>query len=106
MSSFAPSKFASRLRLVVRDGRPVIVPKTWLPGDTRETVWALRALSRAGLLEPNVYAKDAKTRPCPRCWRLTAVWRDIPPSVCTGCRAEYHRDRVREMRASEDSEAP
>ena len=89
--------FAMRLRQVVRDRPVVIAPKTWLSGDTRELVRALHALSAAGLLEPNVYASDARTRPCPRCGRLTAVWGYRPPSVCTGCRAEYHRDRLREM---------
>jgi hypothetical protein len=74
-----------------------IVPKVRLPGDTAETVRALHALNSVGLLEPNVYAASAWTRPCPRCGRATAVWRNIPPTVCTGCRAEYHRDRVREM---------
>jgi hypothetical protein len=89
--------FASRLREVVRNQPAVIVPKTWLPGDTPGLVRALHALSAANLLEANTYAADARTRPCPRCGRATAVWRGQPPSVCTGCRAEYHRDQVREM---------
>jgi hypothetical protein len=89
--------FASRLRQVVRANRAVIAPKTWLPGDTPGLVRALHALSEAGLLEPNIHAADVRTRPCPRCGRATVVWGGIPPSVCTGCRAEYHRDGVREM---------
>jgi hypothetical protein len=88
--------FASRLRQVVRGH---VVVKFRLPGDTPELVRALHALNAAGLLEPNIYAADAHTLPCPGCGRQTAVWRGQLPSVCTGCRAEYHRDRVREMRA-------
>jgi hypothetical protein len=91
--------FATRLRQVVRANPAVIVPKLRLPGDTAELVRALHALNAAGLLEPNVYARGARTLPCPRCGRQTAVWGWRLPSVCTGCRAEYHRDRLREMRA-------
>lgn len=80
--------FATRLRQVVRANRAVIVPKTWLVGDTPGLVRALHALSEAGLLEPNIYAADAGARPCPRCGGLTVVWRNNPPSVCTGCRVE------------------
>jgi hypothetical protein len=89
--------FATRLRESMRD-RPVLIgQKTRLPGDTPGLVRALHALSAAGLLEPNCVARGERMAPCPRCGRPTAVWRDVPPGVCTGCRAEYHRDRKREM---------
>jgi len=77
-----------------------------LPGDTPELVDALHALSAAGLLPPNhiadghqivhgvvVFDTRAAQRfaPCPRCGRDTAIERNQPPTVCTGCRADYWR---------------
>jgi hypothetical protein len=83
--------FAQRLRRQLVQG---VVPKCRLPGDTPGLVRALHALNDAGLLKPNCYGVNETTRPCPRCGRLTAVWRWTPPwvsvarSVCTGCRVE------------------
>ncbi len=71
-----------------------------LPGDTPESLAALRALAHAGLLgrPPG----DWRCRPCPRCWRPTPVaadkdpdsgsWTFTLPTVCTACRAEWLAD--------------
>jgi hypothetical protein len=68
--------------------RPRVVPKLRLPGDTPGLLAALHALTRAGLLAPNTYAADVVAKPCPRCGRNTATWRDVKVSVCTACRVE------------------
>jgi hypothetical protein len=68
--------------------RPRVVPKLRLPGDAPGLLAALHALTRAGLLPSNIYAADAVAKPCPRCGRNTATWRDVKVSVCTACRAE------------------
>jgi hypothetical protein len=65
-----------------------IVPKLRLPGDEPGQLAALHALSKAGLLALNNHAADAWVKPCPRCGRDTATWRDVKVSVCTACRAE------------------
>jgi hypothetical protein len=65
-------------------------PRYSLPGDTPELAGALHALTKAGMRPANRIDPGTRTAACPRCGRMTAIgWRYSPPTVCTGCRAEW-----------------
>jgi hypothetical protein len=68
-----------------------------LPGDTPELAAVLHALTKAGMLPPNRTDRETRTAACPRCGRMTAIgWHYQPPTVCTGCRAEWMTDAAQE----------
>jgi hypothetical protein len=72
-------------------------PRYSLPGDTPELVAALHALTKAGMRPPNRIDPGARTAACPRCGRMTVIgWRYRPPTVCTGCRAEWMANAAQE----------
>jgi hypothetical protein len=65
-------------------------PRYALPGDTPELITALHTLTTAGMLPPNQVDPRARTAACPRCGRMTVIgWHYTPPTVCTGCRADW-----------------